>query len=208
MQIGRQIIASLIAEQVACHEYLAVQTQVQQAQDVQQFLKTKFTAPISIVGCRAKPRVFITSTIALPLTRRKKAEQTMKQELMRPELDATDFVQFNYWDTGIRDCSPARRIHLDIKHMEMAYHDDDKRKRELTRHVCMHSSIRSRCWRPRSPAPARSRFRSGSSIGIVPAITCTASRTSVCPCPPSPVRTPASTPRCRSSEARCAYIPC
>lgn len=30
----------------------------------------------------------------------RQAEQNMKQELMRPELDATSFVQFNYWDTG------------------------------------------------------------------------------------------------------------
>ena len=43
-QIGRQIIASLIAEQVAHHEYLTVKTQVQQAQDVQSFLKSKFTS--------------------------------------------------------------------------------------------------------------------------------------------------------------------
>ena len=33
----------------------------------------------------------------------------MKQELMRPELDATQFVQFNYWDTGHQGCFPAMR---------------------------------------------------------------------------------------------------
>src|SRR2546429_7109081 len=30
----------------------------------------------------------------------RKAEKTMKQELMRPELDAQDFIKFNYWDGG------------------------------------------------------------------------------------------------------------
>ncbi len=43
MAIGRQVLASLIAEQVAKHEYTTVQTQVQQAQAVQTFLQTKFT---------------------------------------------------------------------------------------------------------------------------------------------------------------------
>ncbi len=46
MQIGRQILASLIAEQVAHHEYQTVKTQVQQAQDVQAFLQTKFTSEV------------------------------------------------------------------------------------------------------------------------------------------------------------------
>jgi Tc toxin complex TcA C-terminal TcB-binding domain len=43
MSIGRQIIGSLIAEQVAMHEYQNVQTQIQQAQEVQSFLQNKFT---------------------------------------------------------------------------------------------------------------------------------------------------------------------
>ena len=43
-QIGRQIIASLIAEQIAYHDYQTVKTQVQQAQDVQAFLQGKFTS--------------------------------------------------------------------------------------------------------------------------------------------------------------------
>lgn len=42
-QAGRQIIASLIAEQVAYHDYVTVKTQVQQAQAVQSFLQDKFT---------------------------------------------------------------------------------------------------------------------------------------------------------------------
>ena len=42
-QTGRQIIASLIAEQIAYHDYLTLKTQVQQAQDVQSFLQNKFT---------------------------------------------------------------------------------------------------------------------------------------------------------------------
>ena len=30
----------------------------------------------------------------------RRAETTMKRELMRPELDDVDFVKFNYWDGG------------------------------------------------------------------------------------------------------------
>ena len=67
----------------------------------------------------------------------RQAEQTMKQELMRPELDATQFIQFNYWDSGHQGLLSGEALHLDIKRMELAYHDNNKRELELTRHVSL-----------------------------------------------------------------------
>jgi hypothetical protein len=67
----------------------------------------------------------------------RKAEQTMKQELMRPELDAQDFVKFNYWDGGRKGLLSGEALHLDVKRMEMAYHENNKREYELTRHVSL-----------------------------------------------------------------------
>ena len=61
----------------------------------------------------------------------------MKQELMRPELDGTDFIQFNYWDTGHQGLLAGEALYLDIKRMEVAYHDNNKRELELTRHVSL-----------------------------------------------------------------------
>lgn len=61
----------------------------------------------------------------------------MKQELMRPELDATDFIQFNYWDAGHQGLLSGEALYLDIKRMELAYHDNNKRELELTRHVSL-----------------------------------------------------------------------
>ena len=43
MTIGRQVLASLLAEQIAYHDYTTVKAQVQQAQDIQSFLQNKFT---------------------------------------------------------------------------------------------------------------------------------------------------------------------
>ena len=67
----------------------------------------------------------------------RKAEKTMKQELMRPELDAQDFVKFNYWDGGRKGLLSGEALYLDVKRMEMAYHDHNKRELELTRHVSL-----------------------------------------------------------------------
>jgi hypothetical protein len=43
MQIGRQLLSSLIAEQAARREYVNVQTQIAQSQEIRQFLDEKFT---------------------------------------------------------------------------------------------------------------------------------------------------------------------
>ena len=67
----------------------------------------------------------------------RKAERTMKQELMRPEVDAQDFVKFNYWDGGRKGLLSGDALYLDIKRMEMAYLDNNKRELELTRHVSL-----------------------------------------------------------------------
>ena len=137
MQIGRQIIASLIAEQVAYHDYLTVKTQVQQAQDVQAFLEDKFTSAVFYTWMQSDLSGLYYQYYRFAYDTARQAEQTMKQELMRPELDATQFIQFNYWDSGHQGLLSGEALYLDIKRMEMAYHDNNKRELELTRHVSL-----------------------------------------------------------------------
>jgi hypothetical protein len=67
----------------------------------------------------------------------RKAERTMKQELMRPELDTQDFVKFNYWDGGRKGLLSGEALYLDLKRMEAAYHDNNKRELDIKRDVSL-----------------------------------------------------------------------
>jgi hypothetical protein len=136
-QTGRQIIASLIAEQIAYHDYQTVKTQVQQAQEVQAFLQDKFTSAVFHTWMQSDLSALYYQYYRFACDTARQAEQTMKRELMRPELDATQFIQFNYWDSGHQGLLSGEALHLDIKRMEMAYHDNNKRELELTRHVSL-----------------------------------------------------------------------
>jgi len=136
-QIGRQIIASLIAEQIAYHDYQTVKTQVQQAQEVQAFLQGKFTSAVFYTWMQSDLSALYYQYYRFACDTARQAEQTMKRELMRPELDATQFIQFNYWDSGHQGLLSGEALHLDIKRMEMAYHDNNKRELELARHVSL-----------------------------------------------------------------------
>ena len=136
-QIGRQILASLIAEQVAYHDYQTVKTQVQQAQDVQTFLQSKVTSAAFYTWMQSDLSALYYQYYRFACDTARKAEQTMKRELMRPELYATQFIQYNYWDAGHQGLLSGEALQLDLKRMELAYHDSNKRELELTRHVSL-----------------------------------------------------------------------
>jgi len=137
LQLGRQIVASLIAEQVAWHDYATAQKQVAQAKDIQAFLKSKFTSTDFYTWMQSDLTGLYYQYYRFACDTARKAEQTMKYELMRPELDATTFIQYNYWDSGHQGLLSGEALYLDIKRMELAYHESNTRELELTRHVSL-----------------------------------------------------------------------
>src|SRR5262249_23941678 len=130
--IGRQIIASLIAEQVARNDYETVKNQADRAQDILDFMSNKFTnaefrnwMKSEIIGLYYQYYRFACDTA-------RKAEKTLKQELMRPELDETQFVGFDYWDSGHQGLLAGEQLFLAVKRMDVAYHDYNQRECEMT----------------------------------------------------------------------------
>lgn len=144
MQIGRQILTSLIAEQLAHHEYLSIKKQIENAVEIQSFLdavnspdKVKFTNEQLYLWMQGEISRLYYEYYRFAFDTARKAEKTMRQELMRPELDAQDFVKFNYWDAGRKGLLAGEALYLDVKRMEMAYHDNNKRELELTKHISL-----------------------------------------------------------------------
>ena len=137
MAIGRQLVGSLIAEQVAYHEYQNVKTQIQQAQEILSFLQDKFTNQQFYGWMQSEISGLYYQYYRFACDTARRAEQTMKRELMRPELDDTQFIQFNYWDSGHQGLLSGEALHFDLKRLEMAYHDSNTRELEMTRHVSL-----------------------------------------------------------------------
>ena len=102
-----------------------------------QFLHEKFTNEELYVWMQGEISRLYYEYYRFAFDTARKAERTMKQELMRPELDAQDFVKFNYWDGGRKGLLSGEALYLDVKRMEMAYHENNKREFELTRHVSL-----------------------------------------------------------------------
>lgn len=137
MQSGRQILTSLISEQIAHHEYETTRRQIEQSQEVDQLLRDKFTSEELYLWMQGELSRLYYEYYRFAFDTARRAERTMKQELMRPELDAQDFVKFNYWDGGRKGLLAGEALHLDVKRMEMAYNEQNKRELEITRHVSL-----------------------------------------------------------------------
>jgi len=137
MVIGRQILAALIAEQVTRHDYETIRQQVACARELDQLLHDKFSNEDLYLWMQGEISRLYYQWYRFAFDTARKAERTMKQELMRPELDAQDFVQFNYWDGGRKGLLSGEALHLDVKRMECAYYDNNKRELELTSHVSL-----------------------------------------------------------------------
>lgn len=137
MHIGRQIIGSLIAEQVAHFEYEIIKEQIENSEEVNNFLSEKFTNEELYAWMQGEISRLYYEYYRFAFDIARKAERTMKQELMRPEVDATDYIKFNYWDAGRKGLLSGEALYLDVKRMETAYHENNKREYELTKHVSL-----------------------------------------------------------------------
>ena len=137
VQIGRQTISSLIREQITRHEHENLKKQIEQAQEIDRFLRDKFTNAELYGWMQGELSKLYYEYYKFAFDIARKAEQTMKHELMRPELDELNFIKFNYWDGGRKGLLSGEALHLDLKRMEIAYHDHNKREYELTKHVSL-----------------------------------------------------------------------
>jgi hypothetical protein len=136
-QYGRQIISSLLREQVAKREYENQLVQVEQAAAAEEFLRTKFTNEDLYTWMQGELSKIFYDAYKLAFDVAKKAEVTLKREVMRPEFDDQDIIKFGYWNDGRRGLLAGEALTLDLKRLEMAYLEANKRELELTKHVSL-----------------------------------------------------------------------
>lgn len=137
MQNGRQLIGSLIAEQVTHREYLNIQKQIDQSTALDRELHQKFSNEQLYEWMHGELSRLYYEYYRFAFDTARKAERLMKHELMRPEVESTEYVRFNYWDGGRKGLLSGDALYLDLKRMEIAYHENNRREFEMTRHVSL-----------------------------------------------------------------------
>jgi hypothetical protein len=141
-QILKQLRGAQIREAIAQKDYDNHQVQMANAQQIVDFLQgndigpafpTKETTIGFYAFMKRDVKALYVRAFQLAFDVAKKAERALQNELGDPSLN---FVQFNYLD-GNEGLLAGEKLSLDVKTMEMAYHDLNHREYELTKHVSL-----------------------------------------------------------------------
>jgi hypothetical protein len=147
-QVFKQLRAAQIREAVAQRELDNHRQQIKQAEEIEFFLtgerNPKWTQPIDpkekkianralYAWMKREVKALYGQFFQFAFDIAKKAERALQHELGDPNLS---YLQFGYL-AGKEGLLAGEKLYLDIKRMEMAYHDLNQREYELTKHVSL-----------------------------------------------------------------------
>jgi hypothetical protein len=139
-QIFKQLRAAQIREAIAEQELKSHRRQMQHAEEIERFLneegteKTgKKTNKALYAWMKREVRGLYAQCFQFAFDIARKAERALQHELGNPELS---YLQFGYL-AGKEGLLAGERLYLDLKRMEMAYHEQNRREYELTKHVSL-----------------------------------------------------------------------
>lgn len=139
-QIFKQLRAAQLREAIAEMELESHRQQSKHLEAIEQFLnengteKTGKTSNKALyTWLRREVKGLYAQCFQFAFDIAKKAERALQHELGNPELS---YLQFGYL-AGKEGLLAGERLYLDIKRMEMAYHDLNQREYELTAHISL-----------------------------------------------------------------------
>ena len=136
-QIAKQIRAAEIREAITRREWENHKRQIENAEAIELFLtdekKGKKTNTAFYAWMKREVKGLHARCFQLAFEVAKKAERALQHELGDPE---QAFLQAGYM-AGKEGLLAGERLNLDIRRMEMAYHESNRREYELTRHVSL-----------------------------------------------------------------------
>lgn len=136
-QYGRQIIAALMREQIAKRDYDNHVVAIEQSAAMEELLRTKFTNEDLYTWMQGELSKTYYDCYKFAFDVAKRAEATLQHELMRPEFDQLGIVKFGYWNDARRGLLAGEALSLDLRRLEMAYLEANRREYEMTKHVSL-----------------------------------------------------------------------
>jgi len=139
-QTFKQLRAAQIREAIAEREWKNHQRQIQNAEEVERFLNEegmekagKKSNQAFYAWMKREVKGLYGQVFQFAFDIARKAERALQHELGDPNLS---FLQFGYL-SGKEGLLAGEKLFLDVKRMEMAYHDLNRREYELTKHVSL-----------------------------------------------------------------------
>lgn len=138
-QIEKNIISTQIKIQIAQKELENHETQIENSSEVFEYMKSKYTNQqlYSWMVSQISATYFQSYKLAYDLAR--KAERTFGKELPLAATNNTNIIQYGYWDSLKKGLLAGDKLQLDLRRLDLAYIENNKREYELTKHVSLAS---------------------------------------------------------------------
>ncbi len=133
-QIEQQALASEIRIAIAEKEKENLELQISQSQTVDEFMKNKYTQQQLYGWMVGQIATVYFQTYQLAYDIAKQAEKTFRHEL---GIDQSNYIQFGYWDNLRKGLLSGEKLSLDLKRLEMAYLEKNRREFEISKHVSL-----------------------------------------------------------------------
>ncbi len=133
-QIDKQITAAGIRVAIAEQELDNTTRQIEQSLEIQEFLRNKYTGEELYGWMVGGISTVFFQCYQMAYDWAKKAERSCRFEL---GLVKSNFVQFGAWDSMRKGLLSGERLYLQLKQMEHAYLEGNRREYELTKHYSL-----------------------------------------------------------------------
>lgn len=132
-QIDKQIAAAQLRVAIAEREETNHQRQIENARALDAFMHNKFTNQQLYSWMTGQLASVFFATYQVALDTAKRAEQALAFEVGQK----TSYVRPGYWDTLRKGLLAGEHLSLDLKRMELAYLEHNRRELELTKHISL-----------------------------------------------------------------------
>jgi hypothetical protein len=133
-QIDVQILGAQIRLDIANTDKDNQQLQIDNAKEADDFMHSKFTNEELYAWMIGKISTTYFQSYQLAFEAAKKAERCFRYEL---GLSDSNYVQFRYWDSMKKGLLSGEALMYNLKQMEMAYYEKNKREYELTKYISL-----------------------------------------------------------------------
>lgn len=135
-QVKKQIAAAEIRLAISEQEHRNHDRQIDNAREVDQFLRGKFTNQDLYQWMIGQVSSLYFQSYQLAYDVAKRAEKCMQHELGLKDGE-TSFIKFGYWDSLKKGLLAGDHLAYDLKRLDIAYLEGNIREYELTKHVSL-----------------------------------------------------------------------
>ncbi len=132
--LEKQIEGANLRIAIAEHDLGNLELQIEQNREADEFMRSKFTNQELYSWMISQVSTIYFQSYQLGYDMAKKAQRAFQFELAD---FTTTFIDFGYWDSLKKGLLAGEQLHYDLRRMESAYFEANRREYELTKHISL-----------------------------------------------------------------------